>query len=199
MIRSTRDIQEGIDNFLVIPTGGKLGLAGIACAVSVTAAAVCLPVEYVPATFGADADVVDGRAIPLVYRVPAGSFGSRIGNVRAVSRAVPFRLVVSQLVVNCAAVIRLVVTRLVVTRLVVTRLVVTRHVVTRLVVTRAVLSRLLAVRPVIGRAERLVVLLATSRFDRLRRRRRLVTTRSVGPKVLFEPGLTRLEVVVRPV
>jgi hypothetical protein len=189
MIRSTRDIQEGIDNFLVIPTGGKLGLAGIACAVSVTAAAVCLPVEYVPATFGADADVVDGRAIPLVYRVPAGSFGSRIGNVRAVSRAVPFRLVVSQLVVNCAAVIRLVVTRLVVTRLVVTRL----------VVTRAVLSRLLAVRPVIGRAERLVVLLAGPRFGWLGPGRRDVTTRSVGPKVLFEPGLTRLEVVVRPV
>jgi hypothetical protein len=179
MIRSTRDIQEGIDNFLVIPTGGKLGLAGIACAVSVTAAAVCLPVEYVPATFGADADVVDGRAIPLVYRVPAGSFGSRIGNVRAVSRAVPFRLVVSQLVVNCAAVIRLVVTRL--------------------VVTRAVLSRLLAVRPVIGRAERLVVLLAGPRFGWLGPGRRDVTTRSVGPKVLFEPGLTRLEVVVRPV
>jgi hypothetical protein len=66
-------------------------------------------------------------------------------------------------------------------------------------VTRPAVSRPIVTRPAISRAEHLVVFLARPRFDRLRSFRRLVATRSAGPKMLFKPGLTGLEVVVRPV
>jgi hypothetical protein len=158
-IGTTGDVNDVAHDLLIVPASWEFGLFGLTNAVPVTAATARLAVEYVRGSLGTDADGLDTWAVLLVYRIPAGLIGLRVGNVGLLSRPV----------------------------------------VTRLVVTRAVLSRLLAVRPVIGRAERLVVLLAGPRFGWLGPGRRDVTTRSVGPKVLFEPGLTRLEVVVRPV
>jgi hypothetical protein len=68
---------------------------------SVAAPAICVAVENVPATFGADPEGIGGRAVCGIYRIPARIFGSRVGNVRVVSP-----LVVSRLLVIRPAVIR---------------------------------------------------------------------------------------------
>jgi hypothetical protein len=68
------DIKDGRDDLLVVPAGRKLGFARLADSMSVAAAATDrVPVEYVPAAFGADAQRVQHRAVRRVYRVPTGT------------------------------------------------------------------------------------------------------------------------------
>src|SRR5260370_42498295 len=95
--------------------------------------------------------------------------GSRVGNVIVVSRAVVSRAVVSVMVVS------------------------------RAVVSQAVGNVVVVSRAVVSRAERLVAFLAGPRLGWPGPGRRDVTTRSAGPKMLLETGVTRLEVVVSPV
>jgi len=189
-IRTLGYVEDVAHDLLVIPAGGKLGLTRITNAMSVTATAARFAVEYVPATFGADAQRVRRRALLGVYRVPAGVIRSWVGNMRVVSRSVVTRLVVSRAVVGNV----LVVGRAVVTGPAVSRLVVTRPAVSGLAVTLTVVTR-----PAVGRVEHFVVFLAGPRFRWLGPICRDVATRSAVTKMLLEAGLTRLEVVVRPV
>src|SRR5580704_4897803 len=73
LIRFTCDVQHGSDDLLIVPVGRKLGLAGFANSMPVAApTAVSVAVEYVHATFRADAQSVQRRPIACVYRIPAG-------------------------------------------------------------------------------------------------------------------------------
>src|ERR1700733_12469481 len=66
-------VEDLVEDLLVGPTGGELGLAGFAGSVPVPAAAVRFAVEDVRAAFGRDADRVQPRPVLGVYRVPAGT------------------------------------------------------------------------------------------------------------------------------
>jgi hypothetical protein len=72
LIRPVRNVDDIVHNLLVIPAGGKLGLAGIAHSMPVATAAVCIAIQDVLGAFRRDAEGVQRRAIPRVYRVPAG-------------------------------------------------------------------------------------------------------------------------------
>jgi hypothetical protein len=70
------DIQDGGDDSFIGPACRKLGLAGLADSVSVTAPRL-IAVEYVRSPLDADADVLRVRPVLGVDRIPPGTM--RIG------------------------------------------------------------------------------------------------------------------------
>ena len=72
LIRFTCDIQHGSDDFLIVPVGRELGLAGFANSMPVAApTAVGVAVEYVHVTFRADAQRVQrGRLLASTESQP---------------------------------------------------------------------------------------------------------------------------------
>jgi hypothetical protein len=78
LIRTACYVLDGVHDLLVIPDGGKLGLAGVADAMPMATPAGRVAVEDVRGSFRSDADSVQRRTLPGIYRVPAGTIRSRV-------------------------------------------------------------------------------------------------------------------------
>jgi hypothetical protein len=78
-IRTPGYVEDVVHDLLVVPTFGKLGLAGLTDAMPVAATAARFAVEYVRAAFRANAERVQRRAVSRVYRVPTRTVRLYVG------------------------------------------------------------------------------------------------------------------------
>jgi hypothetical protein len=76
LIRSAGYVTDVVHDLLVIPAGGKLGLAGITDAMPMATPAGSVAVEDVRGAFRSDTEFVQRRTLPGIYRVPAGTIRS---------------------------------------------------------------------------------------------------------------------------
>jgi hypothetical protein len=73
LIRAACYVKNVVHKLLVIPAGWKLGLAGIAHSMAVATSAIRVAVKNVCGAFRSDAERVQRRTFPGIYRVPAGT------------------------------------------------------------------------------------------------------------------------------
>jgi hypothetical protein len=78
LIRTACYVIDRVHDLLVIPAGGKLGLARIAYAIPVATPAGIVAVEDVRGAFRSDADSVQRRTLPGIYCVPARTIRSPV-------------------------------------------------------------------------------------------------------------------------
>jgi hypothetical protein len=81
-VGTTAYVKDMVNDLLVVPAGGKLGLAGLAGPVPVATAAAGFAFKNVPSAFGRDLERIKPWAVPGVYGVPAGTILPCIGRPR---------------------------------------------------------------------------------------------------------------------
>jgi hypothetical protein len=95
LVGSTRDIPDVRDDPFIVPARRKLGLAGLSDSVPMTAAVTDeIAVENVRGPLRAHADLLNGRPVRGIHRIPARTIRPRVASLRRLTVRHAERLVI---------------------------------------------------------------------------------------------------------